>query len=55
MSKLSSRTALIPVFTLGAELPVQVSESTVVSAAADLIHHARLNLDIAFSVNVEAV
>ncbi len=35
MSKLSSRTALIPVFALGAGLPVQASESTIVSAAAD--------------------
>ncbi len=51
MSKLSSRTALIPVFALGVGLPVQASECTVVSAAAD----PSRSVEIAFSLYVEAV
>ncbi len=51
MSKLSSRTALIPVFALGAGLPVQASECTVVSAAAD----PSRSVELAFSLYVEAV
>jgi hypothetical protein len=51
MSKLSSRTALIPVFALGVGLPVQASECTVVSAAAYLSH----SVEIAFSLDIEAV